>query len=132
LIEVTLVTTIIGVLVSMSAPTFQRALEQSRADLAGANLRGIWSAQRVYWLEYRTYAPDLATLQSLGLVDPTIVSAQTFYTYQIASVSASAFTATATRVLNARWNGSFSIDDTGQTSGVLTSAGDPNIVPSFQ
>jgi Tfp pilus assembly protein PilE len=130
--EIMLVVTIIGVLVSMSAPSFQRAVEQARADLAGANLRGIWSAQRVYWLEYGTYAPDLATLQNSGLVDPTIVSSQTFYAYQIASANASAFTAIATRTLNARWNGSLIIDDTGQTSGALTSAGEANIVPSYQ
>jgi len=132
LMEVAVVTTIIGVMAAMSAPSFQRAMEQSRADLAGANLRAIWSAERLYWLEYRTYTTDLSALQSLGLLDPSIVSSQTFYVYQVTSTSADTFTATANRVLNARWNGAFSIDDTGLPSGALTSTGDPNIVPNYQ
>ena len=53
---------VLGVLLSMGIPRFQQSLEQSRADVAGANLRSIWSAQRLYWLENRAYAPDLTTL----------------------------------------------------------------------
>jgi Tfp pilus assembly protein PilE len=132
LLEVAVVTTIIGVLVSMSVPSFQRAVEQSRADMAAANLRSIWSAERVYWLENRAYATDLSVLQSAGLIDPAIAASSTFYVYQVGSNDANSFTATAIRALNARWNGSFTIDDTGQTSGSLSSAGDSNIVPSFQ
>jgi prepilin-type N-terminal cleavage/methylation domain-containing protein len=132
LMEVMVVLTVMGVLISMAAPSFQRTLEQSRADLAGTNLRAIWAAQRVYWLEYRVYTTDMSALQSLGLIDPTIVSSQAFYTYQIPSADSSTFTATATRVPNARWNGTLAIDDTGQASGALTSAGDLSIVPSYQ
>ena len=49
-----------SVLLAMGVPRFQLSLEQARANVAGANLRSIWSAQRLYWLENRTYAPDLA------------------------------------------------------------------------
>ena len=38
LIEVVMVTVIIGILVSLAVPTFHRAIEQSRADVAAANL----------------------------------------------------------------------------------------------
>jgi type II secretory pathway pseudopilin PulG len=132
LTEVTLVLTIVSILASLSIPTFRRAMEQARADLAAANLQAIWSAQRLYWLEYRTYAPDLPTLQSLGLLDPTLVTSQAFYTYQIQSADANTFTATAIRTPNMVWNGIFSIDDTGVLAGVLTAPGEPNIVPGFQ
>jgi len=132
LMEVAVVSTIIGILAAMSAPSFQRAMEQSRADLAGANLRAIWSAERLYWLEYRTYTTDLSLLQSLGLIDTSIISSQAFYVYQVSSSGANNFTATATRALNARWNGTLSIDDTGLTSGELTSTGDLPIAPNYQ
>src|SRR5438093_2848998 len=88
LLEMTLVLTVIGILVAFSVPSFHRAVEQSRADLAAANLRALWSAQRLYWLEYRTYTADLAGLQSLGLLDPTITSGQAMYRYQIQSADA--------------------------------------------
>src|SRR5262249_55145792 len=103
LIEVVMVTVIVGILASLTVPTFHLALEQSRANVAGANLRAIWSAQRLYWLENRTYAPDLATLYSLDLLDSS-VSSQSFYTYEIASYDAASFSALATRTLNGGWN----------------------------
>lgn len=132
LIEVILVMTIISILISMAVPSFHRALEQSRADLAGANLRAIWSAERAYWLEYRTYATDLSSLQTLGLIDPAIISSQTFYSYQITSAGASAFTASATRTASTRWNGEFGIDETGVLTGALSASGELDIVPGYQ
>ena len=75
-----------GVLLSIGVPRFQQSLEQSRADVAGANLRAIWSAQRLYWLENRTYAPDLNTLLSANLIDPSLPTATAPYTYSIADV----------------------------------------------
>src|SRR4029079_13605749 len=81
LLELTIVTVIIGVLMTMSIPSFQRGLEQSRADLAEANLRSIWSAQRLYWIDNRTYATDLDTLGSAGLLD-SAVSAQANFEFE--------------------------------------------------
>jgi Tfp pilus assembly protein PilE len=132
LMEVILAMTIVCVLLSMSLPSFHRLLEQSRADMAGANLRALWAAERVYWLEYRTYTTDLTALQSLGLIDPTIVTSSVTYVYQVTYADANTFVATATRATNSNWTGAFSIDDTGTISGALTSAGQLNIVPGYQ
>jgi Tfp pilus assembly protein PilE len=132
LMEVILAMTIICILISMSVPSFHRLLEQSRADMAGANLRALWAAERVYWLEYRTYTADLAALQALGLIDPTIVSSQANYAYHVTSADDHTFVATATRAANDRWNGAFSIDDTGTISGTLSASGQLNIVPGYQ
>ena len=62
LVEMIVAVIVAGVLLSVGVPRFAQSLEQSRADVAGANLRSIWSAQRLYWLQNRTYAPDLPTL----------------------------------------------------------------------
>jgi Tfp pilus assembly protein PilE len=124
--------TIIGVLVSMSVPSFHHLLEKSRADLAGANLRAIWSAERVYWLENHTYTADFGTLQALGLIDSTIVSSATPYVYQITVIDDNTFVATARRAGSALWNGAFTIDETGTTSGVIFASGELNIVPGYQ
>jgi prepilin-type N-terminal cleavage/methylation domain-containing protein len=132
LLEVTLVLVIMGVLLSLSVPAFHQAAEQSRADIAAANLRAIWSAERLYWLEYRTYTTDLSALVSLGLLDPSLVSNSTFYAYQIQSADPSTFTGTATRTGSTHWSGTFTIDETGVLSGVLQAAGEQDIVPGFQ
>ncbi|MBI3466232.1 MAG: prepilin-type N-terminal cleavage/methylation domain-containing protein [Planctomycetes bacterium] len=132
LLELMVVLTITGILTAMSVPSFSRALEQSRADVAGANLRAIWAAERLYWLEYRTYAATLADLQSLGLLDPTLASATTVYVYAIQSAGSNTFTATATRTGSGRWSGEFAIDAAGTLSGVVQATGEPDIVPGFQ
>ena len=102
--EMMLVLTIMGVVLAMSAPTFNRSIEQSHADIAGANLGAIWTAERLYWLENQTYTNDLAELESLGLLDPTIAAAATRYVYAIPLADATTFTATATRTGSGRWS----------------------------
>jgi prepilin-type N-terminal cleavage/methylation domain-containing protein len=137
LTELMVTVTIIGVLVGMSAPHFGRALEQSRADFAVANLRAIWAAQRLYWLENRAYADKLTQaspkgLFELGLLDPAIVSTTGDYTYSIPSAGSSTFQAKATRAAGLNWAGEFTIDETGTTSGSITATGQPAITPGFQ
>lgn len=123
---------VMGILISMSAPTFHRSIEQSWADIAGANLRAIWSAQRLYWLENRTYTSDLSELGSLDLLDPTVISGSSRYSYSIASADASTFTAAATRTGSLRWMGQLMIDESGVLSGAIQAAGEPDVVPGFQ
>jgi prepilin-type N-terminal cleavage/methylation domain-containing protein len=130
LIEVVMVTVIIGILVSLAVPTFHRAIEQSRADVAAANLRAIWSAQRLYWLANRSYAADLQTLYSQDLLDSNIAN-QDFYNYEISYGNGTNFTALAVRVTNGSWNGTLAIDQSGTVSGVLASNTDNEIVPSY-
>ena len=72
LTELMVVTTIIGVMAAMSVPSFQRAVEQSRVDIAVANLRAVWAAERLYWLENHSYTASVSTLQDLGLLDNSI------------------------------------------------------------
>ena len=64
------VLTVIAIMAAMCIPTFQRAIEQSRADVAAANLRAIWAAERLYWLEYHAYTDQFDNLRAMGLLDP--------------------------------------------------------------
>ena len=129
LTELMVTIAIIGILVGISAPYFGQALEQSRADFAVANLRAIWAAQRLFWLENHAYAADLGTLETLGLIDslldPTTPTGE--YTYTTASDGS----ATATRATGMSWEGSFTIDQNGTTGGSV-SAGTTTITPGFQ
>ena len=63
LVEVMVVLTVIGVLIALSVPSYQRAVEQARADVAVANLRAIWSAERLFWIEHHPYTADLSALR---------------------------------------------------------------------
>jgi len=132
LMEVMVVLTIMGVLIGLAAPSFQRALEQSRADMAGANLRAIWSAERLFWLENHAYTSDLSQLVTLGLIDPTVASAATVYVYTVASADDNSFSALATRAGSTRWIGVFAVDQTGAITGSIDAAGQTPIQPGFQ
>jgi prepilin-type N-terminal cleavage/methylation domain-containing protein len=72
LMELMVVLVIMGVLAAFAIPSYRRAIEQSRADIAGANLRAIWAAERSYWLETQEYTEDLSLLTRLGLLDPRL------------------------------------------------------------
>lgn len=132
LIEVVVVITVIAVLIAFAAPTFGVAIEQSQADIAAANLRSIWTAERLYWLENRTYTTDLSALESAGLLDSAIVTGSSQYSYAVSAADASTFSATATRIASQRWSGSFTIDQTGSMTGSIQAAGQSAIVPGFQ
>ncbi len=130
--ELMIVLTVISILISFSASGFRRSIEQSHADIAGANLRAIWSAERLYWLEYRTYTSDLSELQSLGLIDPTVVAGTARYVYTIPAADGTTFTAAATRAGSTRWSGQFTVGEDGVLSGAVQATGEPDVVPGFQ
>ncbi|MCA9263816.1 MAG: prepilin-type N-terminal cleavage/methylation domain-containing protein [Planctomycetales bacterium] len=131
LMEVLVVLTVIGVLISMSAPSFTRSMEQAHVDVAGANLRVIWNAQRLYWLEHRAYADSLTTLVDLGLLDATVETGSSRYQYSIDAADADSFAAVATRINSTRWSGALQIDDTGTVSGTISASGENDMTPGF-
>jgi Tfp pilus assembly protein PilE len=131
LIELLIVLVVVGVMISFGIPHFSRAMEQSRADVAGANLRAIWTAERIYWLDNRNYTSSLSVLVNLNLLDPSIPT-DTSYTYLVAEADAVTFTATAQRAANVSWQGTLSITQDGGLTGTLTSPGQANIVIGFQ
>jgi prepilin-type N-terminal cleavage/methylation domain-containing protein len=126
LVEAMVVLVIMAIVMSLGVPRFSRSLEQTRADVAAANLRAIWTAERLYWLENRQYA-DMATLLSRNLVDASACTS-TFYAYS-ATPGGDGFVAVAERSNSAAWGGRLQIDQGGVLDNQLTnSGGDP--IPS--
>ena len=131
LTEMMVVLTIIAIMFSISVPSFGRSMQQSKADIAGANLRGIWSAQRLYWLEFRSYSNYLSELVSEDLLDPAILSSSGGYEYGISAADSTSFTATASRIESGKWTGQFTIDEAGDVAGVVQAVGENDISPGF-
>jgi prepilin-type N-terminal cleavage/methylation domain-containing protein len=130
LVEMMVVAALIGILAAMAAPSYQRAIEQARADVAAANLRAIWAAERLYWLENHTYTTNLSKSQppsslpglvELGLLDKTLPLDSTSATYKTggyyytidSNPTSTTFTARATHMTDSQWSGSFTIDQNG-------------------
>lgn len=138
--------TILAILVSFAAPSVTRTMEQSHADLAGASLRSIATAQRFYWLENRLYASSMKELIDAELIDAELVNASPRYEFSIEDADANSFSAQARRrrfsdagnaVYTGAWEGEFLIDETGTMTGQVagrysTVLGEsPTLVPGF-
>lgn len=130
-VEVLLVAVLMGILFAMAAPSFVDTVEQAHADIAGANLQSIWSAERFYWLENRTYTTNLAALEAQGLLDPAVVAGTRRYSFSIAAADDASFTAEATRINSGLWGGTFQVDETGTVGGVVQAYGHSDITPGF-
>ena len=130
LLEVMVVLVIIGVMLRLSAPLYHRAVEQARTDVAAANLRAVWAAQRLYWLDQRQYAANFTDLAPL--LDPSIASGSSSYTYALVSTDGTTFTATATRIGSNIWSGQLTIDQTGVVAGTIQDESNVVITPGFQ
>jgi type II secretory pathway pseudopilin PulG len=127
LTEACITLTIICLLITLAVPIYIQAMEQARVDTAGGVLRSIWSAQRIYWLEYRTFAPDLEALNSLDLLNASVADSYANpaapFVYRIASADAGAFTAEALRNGTSVWTGQLSITEAGQVAGSVAGRG---------
>lgn len=130
-VEVVTVLVVIGVLISMSAPTFTRTIEQAQADIAGANLQSIWSAQRFYWLENRDYADKLEELVDMDLLDPSVLTGTRRYRYRIRHADKDSFEVEAERINSSRWDGKYTLIETGEITGVIKASGESDIQPSL-
>ena len=127
LMEILVVMTIMGVMIAIPVPSFLRAVEQSKLDVAAGHLRAIWTAQRFYHLEHGRYG-SLAELapgtSGDDLIEPALISGTTFYAYSITLADNSqAFVATALHPNQIRCHGSLTIDERGTLISEVTSNG---------
>ena len=126
--EVMVTMAVIGVLIASSATIMSRTVEQVYADYAGSGLHAIWNAQRMHWVEHRTYASDIATLQAQGMLAESLNSQR--YQYAVVSADDETFSVEADRVNSDRWSGAFMVDQTGVITGTVTN-GSHVLRPSF-
>jgi prepilin-type N-terminal cleavage/methylation domain-containing protein len=123
LVELCITMTILCLMVVMAVPIFRTAIEQARADVAAANLKVIWSAERAYWLDNHRFAGSLADLRALDLVDPAVADSasnpKSVYIYRISCADDSAFVAGALRNAAGVWVGEVQINQDGRISGTI-------------
>jgi prepilin-type N-terminal cleavage/methylation domain-containing protein len=131
LVEVVVVTSIVGILLAVAAPSFQRTVEVSRADVAAGRLRALWVAERVWRLDHDAYA-DEATLSTAGLIDPSVVDSTEPYDYEVTYADGSGFIARAVRIGSSSWTGYLQIDAGGAVDGIIYRDGVAAIRAGYQ
>ena len=137
LVEVMVVLVVIGVLAAFCVPSFQKAMEQSRADIAVANLRAVWAAQRLFWLEHQYYAgkgeddptEGLDILEEMGLLKLDSDDRYSYYFDQDSPPTNNTFLAVAERDGSDYWSGQLTINEKGKIEGEITSDSGTVITP---
>lgn len=133
LLEMMVVVTITGILISFAAPSYRKAVEQSKLDLAATNLRSIWAAERFYYLDQRAYTSNFSVLSGTGVLDSGLINSDPFYSYSLAvNEAGTSFTATATRVGSSVYTGSLAIDPSGALTGGISGSGGISMTPGYQ
>jgi Tfp pilus assembly protein PilE len=124
LVELAVVVVIIGVLLTLVVPAFNRVGEQARLDAATQYLRSVWAAERVYWLENRTFTTSMGDLDAMGLIDAHVAAGNDgHFVYAITAADGSSFTVTATRAGSTVWSGQITITEEGLVVGWITGSG---------
>ncbi|MBU1887971.1 MAG: type II secretion system GspH family protein [Candidatus Omnitrophica bacterium] len=96
LTELLIVVVILGILATLALPMLVKTIEKAKVGEATSNLNLIRTGQKIYFLEYSTFWPDIT---QLNIENPNEASSRYFeYTSSSAGDSLSSdFTATATR-----------------------------------
>jgi len=111
-------------------PGFARVTEQNRVDVATQYLRSVWSAERVYWLEHRTFTNNLADLDALGLLDAKVATGDDgYFVYGITNATATDFTVNALRDGSGVWSGTLTITQDGEVTGFVSGSGGVVLTP---
>ncbi len=119
LMELLIVVIIIGILVTLALPGFQRSMEVSRQAEARAILGNIYQAERAYYAERDIYTDASPANNQLITAIPPNGSTEHYFQYAVTGSSVSGFTGTATRKTTGGrtppWNTGYTIviDQTG-------------------
>jgi type II secretory pathway pseudopilin PulG len=117
--ELLCVVAVMGIVFTAGVPRLAVGFENARTDEAGAMLRSLWNAERMYWLEHRTFTADIDALIGPGFLDQAVKVASDPFSYEITSADDEGFTAQATRAGSASWTGTLQIDESGAITGEI-------------
>ena len=129
LVELSIVVVIGGVLLSFAVPNYSVSTESVRVDRAAADLRSAWRAQRRHRLETGVFAPSLADLARLDLLDAALGKQVEPFRYELRLRSPSRFVLEARRTGSGDWTGTITLDETGLLGGSVSNSHGKTVRP---
>lgn len=94
LTEILIVVVIVGILATLALPMLVKALEKAKIGEAVSNLNLIRTGQKIYFLEYGVFSPDVS---DLNMEDPNETTSRYFFYETSGGDLENDFTATAER-----------------------------------
>ncbi|MEW4568904.1 prepilin-type N-terminal cleavage/methylation domain-containing protein [Tautonia sp. JC769] len=144
LVELMIVALLIGIFASMAIPSYRSSVEQARVDMAAANLRTLWAAERFFFLNERYYTTDTDDLIAYGVFKsseisgaspggPFLMYSDPSFTYRIVlQPNNGDFRATATRSAGSAFHGVLTIDAAGVVTGEINDTHGRAVRPGFR
>lgn len=129
LLEVLVVLAILMTVIGAVGPSYRTAKEQTNVDGGCAMLMSIWHAQRIHWLETKTYAGTLQELVEAGELDAPVAVAATPFAFAIESADGEEFEARATRQGSDEWSGALVVDQKGAIGGFVENGDGKRVEP---
>jgi prepilin-type N-terminal cleavage/methylation domain-containing protein len=131
LTEMMVVFLMISILAGFAIPMVGRSIEQALVDGAASDLKGLWTAQRLYWLKHGEYAASVDDLRQDRLFTPQpMYSSAISFSYSISGTDSNSFTVLATPQDDHRWSGGLSITQDGNVSGSILASDGTLLQPS--
>lgn len=97
LTELLIVVIIIGIVATLSLPMLVKTIEKAKLGEAASNLNLIRTGEKIYFLEYGIFAPNISDLNIEDPNNPT----NRYFDYTLPSATGTDFTARAQRRANA-------------------------------
>nr|WP_235963840.1 hypothetical protein [Tautonia rosea] len=136
-------TLLIGIFAAMAIPSYRSSVEQARTDMAAANLRTLWAAERFFYLNERYYTSETNDLIAYGVFKASEISSapaggpflmynDPTFIYRIVLQPNGEFQATATRAAGTAFHGVLTIDAAGVVSGQVADTSGRVVRPGFR
>lgn len=129
MIELVIVITIAGILMTFAVPKTSVTLENTQVNQGVAGMRSIWLAQRRYRMEYDTFAPSLKVLVQEGFAQKQILELEDPFSYKVRATSNGKLTIFAERGGDSGWRGTLTLDEMGKVSGSVSDRGGRSVAP---
>ena len=120
MLELVIVLVLIGMLIAMGVPRIGLAREEARLDGAVAGLNTLWTAQRLYRLQYGTFADNFDDLKKIKVVQLGFTGGSHPYTYEVLAADVDTFRLRARRTQGGAWSGQLVLQQDGVLTGSIT------------
>lgn len=129
LVELVIVITIAGILMTFAVPKTSVTVENTHVNQGVAGMRSIWLAQRRYRMEYDRFAPSLKTLVQEGFAQKQVLEQEDPFSYKVRSTSNGKLTIMAERFGDSGWKGTLTLDEMGKIGGSVRDRGGRSVAP---
>jgi prepilin-type N-terminal cleavage/methylation domain-containing protein len=121
LMELILVLGIVGMLSTAAVPSFKVAVEETRVDRSVGELRSMWIAQRLHFLQAGRFADSLAELSKANLLPMGATGRTEGFAFKIQPDRRGELKMKARRVKDSSWSGEIYLDKNARLKGEISS-----------